>query len=229
MEKLIPKKYTKGINIQKYYTHKNYDVNDSNGRSIIYENNRFMFIKYMKLIWALYSLTINFESFKLNLQNLYFVENVSNETEKELSVEIVEYIKNKYYTNNNLNEGTDFDNLTNDYIYQFYKNNNIYSSHIEISIFKRMFMEPITDSNYINEGYIIDTSFKGNKFFIDYDFLTNIKKDNNYKKENKNSINEHNISIINENNDHFLLCLYEDEMLYDFDDKGEIIANKLLV
>ena len=217
--KPIPEQYTKRINIQKYYTHKKYDVEDPNGLSKIYEDHRYMFIKYMKFIYALYSLTINFESFREDLKNYYFHQEFNQDTRQNLAEELVEFITGKYYIDNNLKENTNFDKLTIDYIYQFYIEDNIYSSKMEISRFQKMFAEPIP---------IIDTSFQDDKFFIDHEFLTNIKKDDNYKKEHKDGIKEHNISVINENGNHFLLCLYEDEMLYDFDDKGKIINGMLL-
>ena len=218
-----PENYLKHINIQKYYSHK-----VSSELLQLYKGHRSYFIYYMKFIWALYSLTIYFENFKFNLHNLYFVENISKETERELPVEIVNFIRGKYYRDGRLIDNTDFNELTIDYIMKFYEGTTIYSSDIEISIFMRMFMEPITDSEYIKDGHIIDTSFKGDKFFIDHELLTNIKKGDDYKKEYKDGIYEHNISVIHDK-DHFLLCLYEDEMSYNFNDKGEIIANKLLV
>lgn len=224
MEKSIPKKYTDRIKIQKYYTHKNYDVNDPNGRSEIYENHRYMFIIYMKFIYALYSLTINFENFKDSLQIRYFVKNLDDVSTviNDLPEEIVNYIKQKYYTNNRLIDDINFDNLTIDYIMEFNKKKNIYSSHIEITSFNRMLREPITDREYMDSQYISDPSFDGDKFFIDNKILTNIKKDD-YKKKHKNGVIEHDISIINDEGNHFLLCLYEDEMSYDFDDQGDIM------
>ena len=228
LEKRIHDRFTNNINIQKYYTHKHYDVNDQNGRTRFYEFNRKYFINYMKYIWALYSLTINFENFKNSLQNRYFVKNLNDvfTVINDLPEEIVKYIKKKYYTNQILNEDTNFDNLTIDYIMLFNNNNKIYSTHIEISSFERMFVEPITDNKYIHSNYISDPSFDGDKFFIDNKILTNIKKDD-YKKKHKNGVIEHDISIINDEGNHFLLCLYEDEMLYEFNDNGEIINGVL--
>lgn len=229
--KPIPEQYTKRINIQKYYTHKNYDVNDPNGRSEIYENHRFMFIKYMKFIYALYSLTINFESFREGLKNHYFHEEFNQETLKELPKELVDFITEKYYIGNILKKNTNFDKLTIQYICKFYIGDNIYSSKMEISRFQEMFKEPITDSNYIPEEYedhIVDNSFQGDKFFISEKKLINIMNGDDYKKKYKKDKNVHNITVIHENEDHFLLCLYEDEMSYDFDDQGEIINGMLL-
>lgn len=214
----IPDKYTNRINIKKYYSHQ--DENDSRK---LYDHHRINFILTMKYIWALYSLTINFKDFRDSLQNRYFLKKFNSDTEKDLPEEIVNFIKTKYYMNNRLIHNINFDYLTIDYILQFYKETNIYSSHIEISRFARMFMEPITDSIYKDSEHITDTSFDGDKFFIDYKLLINIKKGDDYKKEHKDGIKEHNISVINENGNHFLLCLYEDEMSYDFNDKGEII------
>jgi len=226
LEKPIPDKYTERINIQKYYTHKHYTVGDSNSRSSLYEFHRKYFIYYMKYIWALYSLTINFEDFKNILINVYFQKNLNDVPNiiNDLPNELLIYIKSKYYINNILKENTDFDELTINYILTFYNNTTIFSSHLEISRFQTMFIEPINNSEYIpDEDHIIDTSFQGDKFFIDHEQLTSLTIHDNYKKEYKDGIYEHNISVIYENNDHFLLCLYEDEMSYDFNDKGEII------
>lgn len=229
--KPIPEQYTKRINIQKYYIHKHYENGDLEGRSEIYENHRYMFIKFMKFIYALYSLTINFKSFREGLKNHYFHEEFNQETLKELPKELVDFITGKYYIDNILKENTNFDKLTIDYIYQFYIGDNIYSSKMEISRFQKMFAEPITDSKYIPEeyeNYIFDTSFQDDKFFISEKKLINIMNGDDYKKKYKIGKNVHNITVIHENEDHFLLCLYEDEMSYDFDDQGEIINGMLL-
>ena len=226
LEKPIPDKYTNKINIQKYYTHKYYAVNDPNGRTQFYELNRKYFINYMKYIWALYSLTINFKSFREGLKNHYFHEEFNQETLNELPKELVDFITEKYYIGNILKENTNFDELTIQYIWKFYIGDNIYLSKMEISRFQEMFKEPITDSNYIPEEYedhIVDNSFQGDKFFISEKKLINIMNGDDYKKKYKKDKNEHNITVIHENDDHFLLCLYEDEMSYDFDDQGNIM------
>jgi len=231
----IDHKYTDRINIRKYYSHL-----DSSKRPPLYDVYRSNFIKFMKYIWAIYSLTIHFDNLKSKFREIYFPKDISQQYNKELikyylPTELATYIIKTYYSNDNLiidnnDDDNTYNNLTIEYILYFFLKKNIYSSHIEISIFTKIFMEPITDENYKKDtNYITDPSFNGDKFFIDHKKLIELKNDDIYKKTYKTNKKEHNISVINENEDHFLLCLYEDEMIYHFDNNGEITSGLILL
>jgi len=222
----IDHKYTNRINITKYYSHLHFS-----NRSPLYDGYRSNFIKYMKYIWAIYSLTINFKDFKYNLQHNYFIKTINEqELNIELPTELKNFIINKYYNDNKLKLINDdeeeriYDNIIFDYINEFLKNDNIFSSYTEISIFKKFFMEPITEEDYKKTDHITDPSFNGDKFFIYYKKLNELNNGDEYKKTYKTNEKEHDISVINENDNHFLLCLYEDEMIYHFDNNGEITS-----
>jgi hypothetical protein len=174
-----------------YYTH-----NDQVNRNKYYDLYRNNFIKFMKYIWALYCYTIYYENFKINIRNLLLNE-YANDMNFIYPKEIATHIKNNYYDNDTKKQNINYDNLANEYINLYYKTSNIYSSEFEIAIFTIMFKNKIDE--YDNEMFVID-----------HKYLNNIQS--NYKDNPMNN----NISIILENNEHFLLCLYYEEIFSIF-------------
>jgi len=188
----IEDKFKINYSLKYYYTH-----NNKEDRNFNYDLYRSNFIKYMKYIWALYCYSIYYEKFKDEIREKIILDKYNADIKQSIPKEIATHIKNNYYDNDTKKQNINYDGLAKEYINLYYNTSNIYSSNFEIAIFIIMF------KNKIDEN---DTEI----FEIDYQYLNNIK--NNYK----NNPTNNNISIILENNDHFLLCLYYYEMLSKF-------------
>jgi hypothetical protein len=196
-----------------------------------YNKKLLEFVLYMKYIWTLYCLTIHFEKLIYNIENFVFIPDLTNSSINELfSPEIVNFIKEKYYIDNILKENTDYTELTIEYILYF-NNNNIFASDFEISIFKLIFREP-NGSNDTNDVAlnITDDNFKYDKYFISNKRLTELSPDNkaltDFMKKHRNVNNVYDITVILQNNIHFIFCLFEDEMFFEFDEHGNVLKIK---
>jgi hypothetical protein len=193
----IEDKFQINNSLKYYYTHK-----DQENRNSYYDSYRLKFIIYMKYIWALYCYSIYYEKFKNEIREKIILDTYNADIKQSIPKEIATHIKNNYYDNDTKKQNINYDGLAKEYIYLYYNTSNIYSSNFEIAIFVIMFKNKIDE----NDSEI---------FVIDHQYLNNIKNNikNNYK---NNPTNNNNISIILENNDHFLLCLYYYEMLSKF-------------
>jgi hypothetical protein len=193
----IEDKFKINYSLKYYYTHK-----DQVNRNSYYDSYRLKFIIYMKYIWALYCYSIYYNEFKKKISDILVIK-YTDDMKIIYPKEIATYIKQNFYDeNDNIKPNINYDILVTEYIRLYYETDKIYSSYFEIAIFTIMFKQKIDEN---------DTEI----FEIDHQKLNNIKNNikNNYK---NNPTNNNNISIILENNDHFLLCLYYYEMLSIF-------------
>jgi hypothetical protein len=212
----IPKKYLSSIlkdSYEKnYYTHIDLGNKDDPEKAKIHYNIfRKEFIRFMKYMFALYTYTIYFEEFKkllLTRLGLGGIELFNNSTGIDWAEEIKAYLNNnvqKYYENDIFKQDL-IEDFAFNYISIYATTEYIYCTEIEINIFKKML-----DSPNIND----DNNFS--KFYINTPSLKNLQTKNfeiiryTYKltKDTSNIYNY--ISLINENNSHYLLCLYDDE------------------